>query len=386
MNYPTTQQYADLADDVYKTRQVTRDDKSINIGGHDYKVLAVHANPQNGYYGAVYQDIKTNAVIVTHRGTEPLTLKDWQTNWGMVADKTNRQANDANKLTELAFDEVNKIYRKDTSRPTPTIIQNGHSLGGNHAQTQAYRHGQRGVTFNAYGAAIKGIPEGGDRVTNYIRASDPVAAAAPHYGREVLLATENDISRLKQQGYGNSGDNMASRAFLTSGQSVGAHLIGNFTGPDSILSEPNYSHARRLADENRHMIEDYRGDVEKVRGGIHQIKQNFDKTQEMYHKTRELIDKDPNNMSYNDSLQPAFLLGRAPDISQPLPPNASDAEFIDYAFAALLSDDEELHDKALESLMASDQAKQFERESMQAAIDYDREQEMLRPRGPVMSL
>ncbi|OSI17972.1 hypothetical protein BWD09_04260 [Neisseria dentiae] len=74
------------------------------------------------------------------------------------------------------------------------------------------------------------------------------------------------------------------------------------------------------------------------------------------------------------------------DISQPLPKNATDQEFIDYAFAALLSDDEELHDKALESLMASDQAKQFERESMQAAIDYDREQEMLRPRGPVMSL
>ncbi len=72
MNYPTTQQYADLADDVYNDRQVTKDGESINIGGHRYKVLAVHANPQNGYYGAVYQDIKTNAVIVTHRGTEPL--------------------------------------------------------------------------------------------------------------------------------------------------------------------------------------------------------------------------------------------------------------------------------------------------------------------------
>ena len=44
MNYPTPQQYADLADDVYKTRQVTRDDKSINIGGNHYAIKTLDLN------------------------------------------------------------------------------------------------------------------------------------------------------------------------------------------------------------------------------------------------------------------------------------------------------------------------------------------------------
>lgn len=74
------------------------------------------------------------------------------------------------------------------------------------------------------------------------------------------------------------------------------------------------------------------------------------------------------------------------DISKPLHPHASDEELIDYGFAALLADDGEMRDRALESLMATDAAKQFERDGMQAALDYDREQEMLRPRGPVMTL
>ena len=53
----TKQQQADLAVDAYNSRTVTKQwEKPINIGGHDYKVLAVRNNPKTGYHGTVYQD------------------------------------------------------------------------------------------------------------------------------------------------------------------------------------------------------------------------------------------------------------------------------------------------------------------------------------------
>ncbi|PSJ79991.1 hypothetical protein [Neisseria iguanae] len=105
---------------------------------------------------------------------------------------------------------------------------------------------------------------------------------------------------------------------------MSAHSANNFTGSRSILSEPAYGNARRLGDDNKNMIEDYRGDVGYMRGGLHKLKQNVDDSKGMYRKIREEIDKDPNNMSYGNHLQPAFLLGRALDLSQLLNPGASE--------------------------------------------------------------
>ncbi len=49
MSNITKQQQADLAVDVYQTRQITKPDETINIGGNHYKVLAVRNNPVTDY-------------------------------------------------------------------------------------------------------------------------------------------------------------------------------------------------------------------------------------------------------------------------------------------------------------------------------------------------
>ena len=298
MTQLTKQQYADLAKDAYEERVVTTDDKGISIGGNRYKVLAVHNNPKTDYQGAVYQDIRTKEIIVAHRGTE--SLIDAKVDLKMVLDRVNIQAEDAAKLTREALRLAEKFHQ-DNNLPRPHITQVGHSLGGTLAQIQSYRFNHEGVTFNAYGAAaLKDIPEGGNRVVNYARASDAVSAAAPHYGKVIILAKQSELTSLWTQGYNNSINmppvNTAASALVN----LGAHSISNFTGSDSILSERNYQPALELAQRNRTMIEDYREDVKFIRSGIHKTNEYLKDTREIYRKTREIIDKDPNMMSWNE--------------------------------------------------------------------------------------
>ena len=302
MTQLTKQQYADLAKDAYEERVVTTDDKGISIGGNRYKVLAVHNNPKTDYQGAVYQDIRTKEIIVAHRGTE--SLIDAKVDLKMVLDRVNIQAEDAAKLTREALRLAEKFHQ-DNNLPRPHITQVGHSLGGALAQIQSYRFNHEGVTFNAYGAAaLKDIPEGGNRVINYARASDAVSAAAPHYGKVIILAKQSELTSLWTQGYNNSINmppvNTAASALVN----LGAHSISNFTGSESILSERNYQPALELAQRNRTMIEDYREDVKFIRSGIHKTNEYLKDTREMYRKTREIIDKDPNMMSWNERDEP----------------------------------------------------------------------------------
>lgn len=94
MAYPTHQQYADLAKDAYENRRVTgHNQKGITIGGNEYKVLAVADDRRSGYQGTVYLDLKNNAVIVAHHGTES-PKKGWRgalTDAAMVFNRDNGQ-------------------------------------------------------------------------------------------------------------------------------------------------------------------------------------------------------------------------------------------------------------------------------------------------------
>ena len=320
MSQLTKQQYADLAADAYENRVVTPPNKTLVVGGNHYKVLAVHNNPKTDYQGAVYQDVRTNEIIVAHRGTE--SMIDAKVDLKMVLDRVNIQAEDAAKLTRMALREADDFSKNNQNQLRPKITQVGHSLGGALAQIQSYRFNHEGITFNAYGAAaLKDIPEGGNRVVNYARASDAVSAAAPHYGKVIILAKQSELTLLWTQGYNNSINmppvNTAASALVN----LGAHSISNFTGSDSILSERNYQPALELAQRNRTMIEDYREDVKFIRSGIHKTNEYLKDTREIYRKTREIIDKDPNMMSWNERDEPYQYAqaagGFSPDV-QPL--------------------------------------------------------------------
>ena len=302
---------------------VTPPNKTLLIGGNHYRVLAVHKNPTTDYQGVVYQDVRTNEIVVAHRGTS--SLMDVNVDLKMVIHKANIQAEDAAKLTRIALKAAKEFHDDHPEYNTPRITQVGHSLGGTLAQIQSYRFKQEGVTFNAYGAAaLNGIPKGGDKVINYSLASDAVSAAAPHYGRMVILAKERELIMLKLNGYSNHGGipylketvSPAAESLLWS------HGIANFTGINSILSERNYQPALELAERNKKLITDYRDDVNDYRNTLHKIGKGLSKTREMYHKVRK-NNEDPNLMSWNDKEeQYNFMQTVASFNPQSLPPEA----------------------------------------------------------------
>ena len=324
MSQLSKQQHADLAQDSYENRVVTPPNKTLLIGGNHYRVLAVHKNPTTDYQGVVYQDVRTNEIVVAHRGTS--SLMDVNVDLKMVIHKANIQAEDAAKLTIMALKEADKFHNKHPEQSQPRITQVGHSLGGTLAQIQSYRFKQEGVTFNAYGAAaLNGIPKGGDKVINYSLASDAVSAAAPHYGKMVILAKERELIMLKLNGYSNDSNGipyLKETVSPAAGSLLWSHGIANFTGINSILSERNYQPALELAERNKKLITDYRDDVNDYRNTLHKIGKGLSKTREMYHKVRK-NNEDPNLMSWNDKEeQYNFMQTVASFNPQSLPPEA----------------------------------------------------------------
>lgn len=411
MSNITRQQQADLAVDAYETRKITKPGESITIGENDYRVLAVHNNRSTGYQGTVYQDVRTNEIIVAHRGTESPTT-DWfdaYTDWNMVAKSTNHQAADSEKLTRIAIEKAEEFHRKNPELPKPAITHVGHSLGGAHVEIQAYRFGHEGATFNGYGAVgMHGVRKGGGDVTNYVKAADVVSAANAHYGKVVVLATEGDLGPLRKYGYNNQRNTMAIQAVRAAAASVGsAHSSLNFVGKDSILSDRNYDRARRLADENKFMIQDYRGDVETSKNVIAAAKfatsnpiekieilrnrlEKYDREQERIKEIinsvpppKSLFDSRMLHLMQNDGTRPdagkeAYADAGKPDISKPLAKNASADEFREYGFATLLADDDDKRYAALDSLLDSDVGRGLRQNADKVYAAQEREQEMAR--------
>ena len=409
MSNITRQQLADLAVDAYNTRTVTKGNKKITIEGNDYKVLAAHNNRATGYHGTVYQDVRTNEIIVAHRGTEPV-LDDWldaYIDWKMVSNSVNYQAADSEKLTRMAIAAAEQFHN-DTGFPIPQITHVGHSLGGAHVEIQAYRFGHEGVTFNGYGAVgMRGVRQGDGDVTNYAKAADVVSAANAHYGKVILLAEQDDIAPMKKIGYNNKSNTAAPYAFGVAAISMGTHLSSHFVGKDSILSDRNYDRARRLADENKFMIQDYRGDVETSKNVIAAAKfatsnpiekieilrnrlEKYDREQERIKEIinsvpppKSLFDSRMLHMMQNDGTRPdagkeAYADAGKPDISKPLAKNASAEEFREYGFAALLADDDDKRYAALDSLLDSDVGRGLRQNADKVYAAQEREQEMAR--------
>ena len=411
MSNITRQQQADLAVDAYNIRTVTKEgEEGIRISGNRYKILAIHNNRSTGYHGTVYQDVRSNEIIVAHRGTEPV-LDDWldaYIDWKMVSNSVNYQAADSEKLTRMALEKAEEFHRKNPNLPKPSITHVGHSLGGAHVEIQAYRFGHEGVTFNGYGAVgMRGVRQGDGDVTNYAKAADVVSAANAHYGKVILLAEQDDIAPMKKIGYNNKSNTAAPYAFGVAAISMGTHLSSHFVGKDSILSDRNYDRARRLADENKFMIQDYRGDVETSKNAIAAAKfatsnpiekieilrnrlEKYDREQERIKEIinsvpppKSLFDSRMLHMMQNDGTCPdagkeAYADAGKPDISKPLAKNASAEEFREYGFAALLADDDDKRYAALDSLLDSDVGRGLRQNADKVYAAQEREQEMAR--------
>ena len=277
--------YALLSLDAYENHPIRqfapRTGPRVELDGVDYYVREHVSNPRNGYQGTIYQNDKTGALIVAHRGTEmdkgfdPLLKDALYTDGQMVFDRENPQARDAIELTRRAL-EIAKAEAVDGAR-IPEVTVTGHSLGGGLAQITAHHFDLRGETFNAYGAVSldRRIPEGGSRVVNHAMATDVVSAASQHYGEVRLYATPEQVQRLIAMGY----DAEVPRAFdrrapLAVAADVDAHYLRHFVGTNtdgspgrSVLAKDN-DYPALVAGSHREIIDRYRDDVRLLRASV----------------------------------------------------------------------------------------------------------------------
>ncbi|XQA66146.1 hypothetical protein ACM9XC_02005 [Xanthomonas sacchari] len=271
----SSQQYAELARDVYDAPQETgRNSKAVDIGGVFYKRLEYVDRP-SGYQGILYQRMDSGELIVAHRGTEfdRQPLRDGlAVDGGMVMTRHNAQVADAVAFTSHALEYADKLA-KDGAAPVVTVT--GHSLGGALAEVTAHHFGLKGETFNAYGAVSldRRIPEGGADVVNHVMAGDPVSAASRHYGQIRIYATPEEVAALQRAGYNNSRGGWDARNPFNAvgGLIVESHRMHNFLPVDgngrpdrSVLEDPA---AQQRAAQYAPMIGRYREDVESMRIG-----------------------------------------------------------------------------------------------------------------------
>jgi surfactin synthase thioesterase subunit len=269
----STDEYAALAADAYKTYPRTAWENGITVDGVQFRIID-QASTSSGYQGTIYQNVNSGELVLAHRGTEfdrELVKDGIAADGGMVLLGANSQADDARKFTQHALERAADFGQDKGDAP---LTVTGHSLGGTLAQITAYEYGLKGETFDAYGAAgLTGhIPQGGHDVVNHVRATDFVSAASQHYGQVHVYATEQDIAALKEHGYAND------QRFLTDvrnpigvafGVGVSAHYSSNFlpTNPEGGGSIINADNAARYA-EFQPMVDKYRGDVHLIHQGL----------------------------------------------------------------------------------------------------------------------
>ena len=118
------QKYADLSKAIYDPQKETRRrEDSAPIGNHRYRVLKVHANPKTGYYGAAFQDVETNEIIIAHRGTEhpKEDVRDMLADANMAMRQMNSQAEDAVALTKMVIQQQKQQHTTREFRTPATL-------------------------------------------------------------------------------------------------------------------------------------------------------------------------------------------------------------------------------------------------------------------------
>ena len=298
----TTQQHADLAADSYNDLAVGKDpigeDKTLKIGGVDYKILYHASNPTTDYQGTVYQ-APNGEIIVAHRGTS--SLKDVDVDLGMVKNRANMQTPDALALTEWAINEAKRQQRVYDLPQTPTVTLTGHSLGGALTEVSAYKYNLKGETFNGYGAAnLDGMPKnaGHGQVTTHVIATDAVSAGGDHFGDVKIYARPQDIAMLGMAGYGKNNPLEERPKTLAVASAGMSHSSSFFTGKDSVLNDPQ---AQQRSQNHATAINEYRKDVhddraivqatiEGLQTGSHKAQQAMQQLQSVAQKVTTTVE------------------------------------------------------------------------------------------------
>ena len=191
-------------------------------------------------------------------------VRDIGVDYSMVRDRINAQEKAAHEFTARVI-EAAKL--SGISRDHVSLV--GHSLGGALVEIESSNFDLRGMTFNSYGAVDLGydIPEGGDKIVNYVMAGDPVSAASRHYGQVVTLASDQDLAKLRDARYLDAPiDAIPPNPLL--GMSMGDHSITWFTGHDSVLKPENMARGMRNYAQFKPAIDHFRGDVYNARAEL----------------------------------------------------------------------------------------------------------------------
>lgn len=267
----TTKQYAQLAQHSYAPPEIgaSGERPHVMVDGVRFEVLKSVDRP-SGYQGTIFQRQDTGEIVVAHRGSEfdRQPIKDGLVaDGGMIADRANRQLNDALALT----DDATAMSRGMAGRygQPPQVTVTGHSLGGCLAELTAFKRGLNGETFNPYGAASlnQRVPEGGTQVINHVMAGDLVSAGGKHFGQIRMYALDREVETLMKVGrYEDDGSKLDMRFALPAAIASGdSHRMHNFLDVDgkgrpdkSVLSTPA---ATELAEKHRPMFDKFRSDI-----------------------------------------------------------------------------------------------------------------------------
>lgn len=157
----------------------------VTIPGPGEIPTTFYNNDKTGYYGEAYHNPTTNTLIIVSRGTEPDSWKDWQTNNQMLD----------NELPK-AFEVANNYYLQVTtqfSTNNPTIICDGHSMGGTISQFLAAKYGVQAYTFDAFGAKSMleanniDISTAQDNIVNFVTETDVTGNSSDHVGQTLYV-------------------------------------------------------------------------------------------------------------------------------------------------------------------------------------------------------
>lgn len=213
---------------------VTRDYIALSACVYDHGLVpwgfsVIEYCEEEGFYGAAYEWIGTNEIVVAYRGTEFTDMRDILNDITILFQLAVRQ-------TKYAY----SLYKHIKSKyPKATISLTGHSLGGALAQLVAVliaRDEGIGIhteTFNAPG--VGGIASssfydfwkfGQFDVVNYYNPNDIIGSYGQHIGIEVRIEPEDLYRKKLQAAAWDNGD--PANYFIKITNEPGSHFLSFF--------------------------------------------------------------------------------------------------------------------------------------------------------------